>query len=693
MDHRRASLLVCTIMMAGGIGAAIAAVPSDPDNIIAFPNRDFVSVSGYQNRIGEELLMTVERKGVVIGSAKPTVKKGDPAFEINHPGGYCWGAGTDLKVTPDILPGDIVRLVNVNGSLSEDVTVMSPAVTETVKTKPDTVVITGTIQDPIDVDPANIEQRVVNPDLTPLASIARRDIRAVLGSLTPNAKGDYSSSLVVSGTTFTATYVFGPAAVADGVPDVVADGGGERLLSWMTVDAAGNRQGITIAEKGELGGPGLGGCPLGPADGPPPAGSMQVGVSGSSAIFGWTPTTAGAGAPAVTGYFVGAFDKDPLKDGAVRRVGADETAATLTINTASTYDFEVRSMTGGPTDFKYGPPFTVSKPAQSAPPVTTNPPRTPSPLTVEVLADGKIKITSPDTPAPTEIYYKFDTSANDAEFTTVGVTKYVDAFFPPAGLADGTTMHYVNWVVYNIEGGYLGSGARTPPGFIFKTAGPPTTRKPVTDLTGTGGQRQITAHWGYPTTGDADLTGFNIEYMQMVIGGNADPVAWPKTVAKTERLLVITPLAVGASYRFRVTPQPGDVPSAWSDPVTVDAAEAITLSKPTWRAQDFRVSVTAPSNNNLIKLFLSDAEPDYTNTTGLIATIQVNDPAMLQPVPATVPVTFVDDVRLVKGATPAFKKTIYAWWADGAGKARIDVTNLDAAGGGGGGKGRRMLSQ
>ena len=43
-----------------------------------------------------------------------------------------------------------VRLVNTNGSLSEDVTVMSPAVTETVKTKPDTVVITGTIQDPID---------------------------------------------------------------------------------------------------------------------------------------------------------------------------------------------------------------------------------------------------------------------------------------------------------------------------------------------------------------------------------------------------------------------------------------------------------------------------------------------------------------------------------------------------------------
>ena len=34
-------------------------------------------------------------------------------------------------------------------------------------------------------------------------------------------------------------------------------------------------------------------------------------------------------------------------------------------------------------------------------------------------------------------------------------------------------------------------------------------------------QSQITAKWGYPTTGDADLTGFKIEYMKLVVGGNA----------------------------------------------------------------------------------------------------------------------------------------------------------------------------
>ena len=37
------------------------------------------------------------------------VAEGDVAFEVN-PGGACWGADTDLKVTPDILPGDVVAI-------------------------------------------------------------------------------------------------------------------------------------------------------------------------------------------------------------------------------------------------------------------------------------------------------------------------------------------------------------------------------------------------------------------------------------------------------------------------------------------------------------------------------------------------------------------------------------------------------
>jgi len=46
----------------------------------------------------------------VVGSAIGEVSGGDVAFEINHPGGYCWGAGTGLNVTPDIQAGDVVSL-------------------------------------------------------------------------------------------------------------------------------------------------------------------------------------------------------------------------------------------------------------------------------------------------------------------------------------------------------------------------------------------------------------------------------------------------------------------------------------------------------------------------------------------------------------------------------------------------------
>ena len=50
--------------------------------------------------------------------------------------------------------------------------------------------------------------------------------------------------------------------------DLAAEGQ-MRALSWQVTDGAGNRQGLTISEFGELGGPGFGGCPSGPAALPP----------------------------------------------------------------------------------------------------------------------------------------------------------------------------------------------------------------------------------------------------------------------------------------------------------------------------------------------------------------------------------------------------------------------------------------
>ena len=68
-------------------GAASAAVPVFPDNIVVFPDRDFVSVEGYSDPAyaGKEALIEVTRGDTVIGSARAVISGTDVAFEVNHP--------------------------------------------------------------------------------------------------------------------------------------------------------------------------------------------------------------------------------------------------------------------------------------------------------------------------------------------------------------------------------------------------------------------------------------------------------------------------------------------------------------------------------------------------------------------------------------------------------------------------------
>ena len=102
---------------------AEAAVPTFPNNVVVFPNRDFVSIEGYAEHAGETATVEVTRPGVgLMGSAKGVVSGTDVAFEVNHPGGVCWGAGTSLNVTPDIQAGDIVSITFADGSHDETTT-------------------------------------------------------------------------------------------------------------------------------------------------------------------------------------------------------------------------------------------------------------------------------------------------------------------------------------------------------------------------------------------------------------------------------------------------------------------------------------------------------------------------------------------------------------------------------------------
>jgi hypothetical protein len=270
-------------LAAASTGLATAAVPTFPDNVVVFPDRDFVTVEGYQGHIGETATVEVSRGGTIVGSAQSVVTEGDVAFEVNHPGGACWGDGTNLKVTPDIRAGDKVT-VKFGGTAAGDTTVSTGTATTHAELSGSTVTVTGTYG--ADVETDKVEVRIVNPDLTAL--IGRRDARAAPGPLTPAPKGGYSSSLEMAGGTFTAKYEFVSADAAR----IAASTKVERFMSWQVEDADANRQGLTISEFGELGGPGMGGCPAGPGDVAPPKASYTATRSmadRTKLAVNWTP--------------------------------------------------------------------------------------------------------------------------------------------------------------------------------------------------------------------------------------------------------------------------------------------------------------------------------------------------------------------------------------------------------------------
>src|SRR6478672_2825093 len=225
---------------------ATAAVPTFPNNVVVFPDRDFVSVEGYADHAGETATLEVTRPGVgVMGSAKAVVSGTDVAFEVNHPGGVCWGAGTSMDVTPDIKAGDVVSIRFPDGS-HDETTTSSATVTQDMTLSGTTLTVTGSIGP--DVVRSQMEQRIINPDLVD-SPVAKRDIRALPGPLVPAARGGYSSGIdFPTATTFVATYQFDDAATAK---IAAAADLGERAMSWQVEDADANRQGLTIAEFGE----------------------------------------------------------------------------------------------------------------------------------------------------------------------------------------------------------------------------------------------------------------------------------------------------------------------------------------------------------------------------------------------------------------------------------------------------------
>jgi len=168
--------------------AQAATPPAFPHNVVVFPQRDFVSIEGYDQLAfeGKQATITVTRSGVETSRAVGTIAGG--AMEVNHPGGSCWQG-----VTPDIKPGDVVR-VTFPGGASDSTTVQTPEVTP--QADATGVRSVGTSDLVIDgkrgasYPLSRIEQRIVAPDLKDTA-VGRRDIRA---TSTDQRPGPYTST-------------------------------------------------------------------------------------------------------------------------------------------------------------------------------------------------------------------------------------------------------------------------------------------------------------------------------------------------------------------------------------------------------------------------------------------------------------------------------------------------------------------
>lgn len=537
---------------------ASAAVPTFPDNIVVFPDRDFVSIEGYEAEAGKRMTVTVTRGGQVTGRGEGTIAAGGVALEVNHPGGVCWGTGAGApNVTPDIQAGDVVSIA-IDGTEVADSTSMDAAVGTTaaglaVEIDPtdDTILRVRGHVGP-GVNTAQLEQRIIAPELRPL--IGRRDVRAVPGPRTTEPRGEYDSALEFTatpdgGSDFVATYWFDPLTADAATVTALAAAGGVRIMGWLVEDLDANRQGLTISEFGEAGGPGFGGCPNGPAQSGPPAPVVQSLVRTTSGgpnayTFTWTPAVNVPGTPAITGYRVRAVvvpDSGlPVAEQAEFGQRVNSAAATGTIlrldnpPTDTHYEFEISSVNA------------VGN--ETNPPV--NVPVTPADITGPVVSTSPLAALGPfltpiDVTLSSEsgaaLYYVLSDPTLDPPVLRSGGDVSVDAipYLNPIPLA-GPAPVRVSVIGFDAAGNL---GDQTDTVYTFTTA--PTPAAPAT-VAASNGEGESVVTWS-PVTGtpEAPILGYTISWTGPG-GTTGSTTAAPADVSKR-----VTGLAPGA-YAFTV---------------------------------------------------------------------------------------------------------------------------------------------
>jgi hypothetical protein len=580
---RRGRLVIAGMVVAGVVltgpltpTVAQAAVPVFPDNISVFPDRDFVSIIGFADHAGQQITIEVQRPGVgLIGSAIGTTRTaasiaaGNPAIEVNHPGGICWGAGGGLQVTPDIRAGDVVSL-KFGGLVVADTTTQDAEVTGSALTSPTTLVVDGRIGPA--VNPAFLEQRIVEPALLN-TDVGRRDARAVPGGMVAAPRGGYSSALRVGGGTFTATYEFLTAATAS-----IAAAGQFRAMSWQDQDAAGNRQGLTIAEFGSLGGPGMGGCPAGPLQqGPASPTNVTAVARGGSTDVTWTPAVATPGSAPILGYTVRAVDQLSSL-GSQAEVGArlsNPAASSATLpTTLAGKRVEVRAF---------------SETGESWPPAL--PGNTPSgdvtPPTVQAAPAGglyttDVSVTLSANEAGSQIYYTLDGSS-PLDAGTAGPAAILAT--GPIQITSSSAPVTLRYVAFDPAGN--ASVAKLEQ-YTFGAVQAPGAPQSVTAQPAAG---MANVRWSAPiTAGTSPITGYQV---------TATPTTGAPvlvTAGPSATTVQVNGLVNGTAYRVTVVAVSAAGSSAPSSPVTVTpvapATDTLTVALAKWRIGDLRLDGT-----------------------------------------------------------------------------------------------------
>ena len=367
-DGRRTTVagLLALGLAAAGLSAVPAQAidsnpPTGPGNIEIFPKRDMVAIEGYGEYAGRTAEIKVLRGGSVIGSARGTVD-GTGFLEVNHPGGVCWGAGTNLQVTPDIKGGDEVRVDFLgtgtpnkwDGARTTDVEITDVTRVE----EGNRLVFTGRFGPGVDMpgadlvtDPGKVGLEIVNPDMRGgTSAVGARAIGWPLEAGEPAPTGYTVTGGVTSGTeaaggTFEVTWAFQTAGDLD-----LAEAGEAVALGWQAeapaelgIEAF---YGMTLYEFHEASGPGMGGCPAGPQELRPNAPTVYTAKGGGD---GRIDVTWGDGSdvpqsPTINGYSVTAVRSvsTGVDAGGVVRTAASGRAATVSgLSAGEIYDVEI----------------------------------------------------------------------------------------------------------------------------------------------------------------------------------------------------------------------------------------------------------------------------------------------------------------------------------------------------------------